>query len=321
MGAGKQGPCAEAASEYRIAHWQPFYFIIDPMVLFSPPPQRIAIVAHPSLSGAPDEAQKIEAVLQAAGINAGIWSSVNDESLRHRMANGEFDMLVALGGDGTMLRAGHLCGPLGVPILGINLGRFGFLTEVKREEWPRILPELIAGRFRLEDRMMLNAKYMRGGELLGRWEVLNEVVVCRGMFVRPVTLSARVDGYLLATYVADGLIAATPTGSTAYALATGGPILPPELRNILIVPVAPHLSVDRAIILAEGACVTITVRTSHDAVFSIDGQAPVSMQDGDDIQVGASEHTVRFVRFQDPGYFYRNLIHYMEQNPTAGSEA
>ncbi len=122
---------------------------------------------------------------------------------------------------------------------------------------------------------MLNARYMRSGELLGQWEVLNEVVVCRGMFVRPVTLWARVDGYLLATYVADGLIAATPTGSTAYALAAGGPILPPELRNILIVPVAPHLSVDRAIILAEGACVTITVRTSHEAVFSVDGQPPI----------------------------------------------
>ena len=303
-----------------IARWQPFYFIIYPMVLSSPPPQHIAIVAHPSLSGAPDEAQKIASVLQAAGISTGIWASVNDEPLRQRMAAGEFDMLVALGGDGTMLRAGHLCGPLGVPILGINLGRFGFLTEVKREEWPRILPDLIGGGFRLEDRMMLDAKHLRDEKQLGRWQVLNEVVVCRGMFVRPVTLWARVDGYLMATYVADGLIAATPTGSTAYALATGGPILPPELRNILIVPIAPHLSVDRAIILAEGACVTISVRTSHDAVFSIDGQPPVAMQDGDEIQVGASEHIVRFVRFQDPGYFYRNLIHYMEQNPTAGSE-
>jgi NAD+ kinase len=291
------------------------------MHLSTPPPQRIAIVAHPSLSGAPDEAKKIESVLQAAGITTGIWPLVNDESLRQRLAAGEFDMLVALGGDGTMLRAGHLCGPLGVPILGINLGHFGFLTEVKREGWPEILPDLIGGHFRLEDRMMLIAKHRRGEQSLGRWEVLNEVVVCRGMFVRPVTLWARVDGYLLATYVADGLIAATPTGSTAYALASGGPILPPELRNILIVPVAPHLSVDRAIILPEGACVTITVRTSHDAVFSVDGQPPVAMQDGDEIHVGASEHAVRFVRFQDPGYFYRNLTHYMEQNPTAGSEA
>jgi NAD+ kinase len=290
------------------------------MILSTPPPRHIAIVAHPSLSGAPEEAQKIGSILREAGITAGIWPSVNDEILRQKMAAGAFDLLIALGGDGTMLRAGHLCGPLGVPILGINLGRFGFLTEVKREGWQQILPELIAGRFRLEDRMMLNARHMRGEELLGQWEVLNEVVVTRGIFVRPVTLRAQVDGYLLATYVADGLIASTPTGSTAYALATGGPILPPELRNILIVPVAPHLSVDRAVILSEGACVTITVRTSHDAVLSVDGQSSISMEDGDEILVGASEHVVRFVRFQDPGYFYRNLTHYMEQNPIAGRE-
>lgn len=285
------------------ARWQPFYFIIELMILSTPPPRHIAIVAHPSLPGAPEEARKIQASLREAGIPSGIWPSVNDESLRQKMAAGEFDLLVAMGGDGTMLRAGHLCGPLGVPILGINLGRFGFLTEVKREGWAEVLPHLIGGHFRLEDRMMLNARHVRGGAILGQWEVLNEVVVTRGMFVRPVTLRAWVDGYLLATYVADGLIAATPTGSTAYALATGGPILPPELRNILIVPVAPHLSVDRAVILAEGACVTITVRTSHDAVISVDGQPSIPMEDGDEIQVGASEHAARFVRFKTPDIF------------------
>jgi NAD+ kinase len=147
------------------------------------------------------------------------------------------------------------------------------------------------------------------------------VVVCRGQIVRPITLQAYVDGYVLSTYVADGLIAATPTGSTAYALAAGGPILPPELRNILIVPVAPHLSVDRAIILSEGAAVTIEVHTNHEAVLSADGGAAITMLDGDEIHVEASAHSACFIRFQDPGYFYRNLTHFMEQNPTAGSNS
>jgi NAD+ kinase len=271
------------------------------------------------MAGAPEEALSLQAALQGAGIASAIWASMNDESLRARLAAGEFDVLTALGGDGTMLRAGHLCGPVGVPVLGINLGRFGFLTEVKRDGWASMLPDLAAGRYRLEVRMMLRAEHRRAGRVLGNWEVLNDVVVCRGHFVRPVTLQASLDGYVLATYVADGLIVSTPTGSTAYALAVGGPIMPPELRNILIVPVAPHLSVDRAIILPEGAGVTVSVHTKHEAVVSLDGLAPIDLLDGDEIYAGASEHNAHFVRFQEPGYFYSNLTNYMEQNPAARS--
>jgi NAD+ kinase len=123
---------------------------------------------------------------------------------------------------------------------------------------------------------------------------------------------------LLATYVADGLIAATPTGSSAYALAAGGPIMPPELRNILIIPVAPHLSVDRAVILSEGVCVTIHAESRYDTVVSVDGQAPEQVLEGDLIKAFAGEYGVSFIRFQDAGYFYRNLTAYMEQNPTSG---
>jgi NAD+ kinase len=149
--------------------------------------------------------------------------------------------------------------------------------------------------------------------------VLNEVVIGRGQVVRPIHLIADVDGRYLTTYVADALIVATATGSTAYALAAGGPILPPELRNILLVAVAPHLSIDRAIVLAEGSSVSITVRTAHQAVLAVDGQSPVSLEDGDQVIAYASDHTIKFVRFQDPGYFYRNLTPHMEQNPITGN--
>lgn len=282
-------------------------------------PKNIAIVAHPSMAGAPEEALKVEAALNDAGIATASWVSMSDKSLRRRLALGEFDILIALGGDGTMLRAGRLSGPFGVPVLGINLGRFGFLTELKRDGWPTFIPELVAGRFRVEERMMIRAEHRRGDLSLGSWIALNDVVVCRGQFVRPITLLASVDGYQLAHYIADGLIAATPTGSTAYALAVGGPILPPELRNILIIPVAPHLSVDRAVILSEGSCVTIRVFTNHEAVFSVDGQEPLTMLEGDEIFVDVSPNSAGFVRFQDPGYFYRNVTQFMEQNPIAGS--
>jgi NAD+ kinase len=279
--------------------------------------RRIAIAAHPQLATAIRLCDDISSFLQEQGASTAT-GLLYDEDLRKRVKDREFDALIALGGDGTMLRAGHLCAPVGTPILGINFGRFGFLIEVQENEWQTNLPRLLNGDYWLEKRMMLSAEQWRAGERLGSWEVLNEVVVSRGQLVRPVHLIAHVDGHYLTTYVADALIAATATGSTAYALATGGPVLPPELRNILLVAVAPHLSVDRALVLAEGASVSITVHTDHQAVLSPDGQVPIGMADGDRVDVHASQHTVQFIRFQDPGYFYRNLTRYMNQNPSTG---
>ncbi len=285
----------------------------------TPKPKRIAVAAHPQVGDALKEAVQIASFLEQQGIYTR-HGLLYDEKLRQDIKSGGFDLLIALGGDGTMLRAGHLCGPISVPILGINLGRFGFLMEIQQNQWHDMLPRLIAGDYWLERRMMLAAEQWRAGELLGSWEVLNEVVISRGQIVRPVRLQAHVDGRFLATYVADGIIVATPTGSTAYALAVGGPILPPELRNILLVAVAPHLSLDRAIVLAEGSSVSITVHTDHQAVLAPDGQVPIDLADGDRVEARASEHTAQFVRFQDPGYFYRNLTSHMNQNPSAGNQ-
>jgi NAD+ kinase len=126
------------------------------------------------------------------------------------------------------------------------------------------------------------------------------------------------DGQAVTTFVADALIASTPTGSTAYALAAGGPILPPGLRNILIVPVAPHLSIDRAIVLAEGSTVSVKVLSDHNTLVSGDGQTPIALEKGDEVTVRASDYVTRLVRFQELGYFYRNLVTLMDQNPSAG---
>ncbi len=211
-----------------------------------------------------------------------------------------------------MLRAGHLCAPCDVPILGINMGRLGFLIQVDRSDWREMLGRLFKGEGWLEPRMMLAADHIRGDENMGHWHALNEVVVGRGLALRPVRLEASVDGRQLTTFVCDGLIASTPTGSTAYALAAGGPILPPDLRNILLVPIAPHLSVDRAVVLAEGSSVSIVIR-SENSVVSVDGQAPLSLDENDRVDVRAAEFVARFVRFGDPGYFYRNLNEHMNQ--------
>jgi NAD+ kinase len=281
--------------------------------------KHVAVAAHPRVEKGANEARIIVDYLEERGVTA-ISGMLYDEDLNQGIREGNFDLLIALGGDGTMLRAGHLCGPSNVPILGINLGNFGFLMEVRQRQWREVMPQLLQGDYWVENRMMLTAQQWRQDEQIGQWQVLNEVVVSRGQIVRPVHLRTEVDGRFLTTYVADGLIASTATGSTAYALAAGGPILPPELRNILLVAVAPHLSIDRAIVLAEGSTVKIHVHTDHQAVLCVDGQVPIGLVDGDYVTAHASDHSVRFIHFQDPGYFYRNLTPHMNQNPSIDND-
>jgi len=281
------------------------------------PPKKIAIMGHPDIPEALKVAKNVRQFLEVQGVEAHA-GSLYDEGFRKSIQKNEFDLLIALGGDGTMLRAGHLCAPVDVPLLGINVGHFGFLVELNRKEWRNILPRLLTGDFRYEERMMLKAHCVRDGEEETISDVINDVVVARGQYVRPIEVDAFLDGSFITGYVADGLIAATPTGSTAYALAAGGPILPPEIRNILLMPVAPHLSIDRAVVLSEGASVFIRVKTKHEAVVSVDGKEPVHLSSGDGVRIIAHEKSLRMVRFEDPGYFYRHLTMHMEQNPLFG---
>jgi len=218
------------------------------------------------------------------------------------------DLLVTLGGDGSILQAARLTAPHGVLILGINLGRVGFLSEAETREWEDVLSCALAGDYWVEERMMLQVTSWREGEMVSEAEALNDAVVGRGARGRAVHLRADVDGGELANYVADGLIVATPTGSTAYALAAGGPILPPELRNIVLVPVAPHLSMERPIVLAEGVTVRITVVGRRPAVLMVDGQPEVDLENRDVVKVEASPHTACFARVREQTYFYKTLV-------------
>lgn len=275
-------------------------------------PERPVVAAYPRMPEAFVEVEAMSKYLKEKGIDAP-FGSLYDETLRKRVRRGDFDLLIIAGGDGSVLRAGNLCAPSKVPILGVNLGKLGFLIQIEKDEWREYFDKLFKGEAWIENRMMLHAEHIRSGETLGSWDALNEVVVGRGQILRPVRLSASVDGRHLTSYVVDGLIASTATGSTAYALAAGGPILPPELRNILLVPIAPHLSVDRAVVLAEGSTVSIQVN-GENAVLSIDGQASISLMEDDHVDVRAADFTAHFVRFGDPGYFYRNITAHMNEN-------
>ena len=281
-----------------------------------PAPRRVAVAWHPQMPEAEALGREIAAALSGRGLDT-CHGPLTDEALRARVAGGGSDLLVVLGGDGTMLRAGHLGAPGGVPIFGINVGHFGFLIEVSPREWQPALERVLAGDCWVERRMMLLAAHDRAAACLGEWDVLHECVIGRSAMVRPVRLVTEIDGHYLTTYVADALIVATPTGSTAYALAAGGPILPPELRNILIIAVAPHLSVDRALVLHEGSHVRVTVHTDHQASLSVDGQTPVPLEDGDQVAVRAGPHAALFVRLSGRGYFYPNITSRLNHNPSA----
>lgn len=280
---------------------------------------RVAVLTRGSQAAAAEEARQLVAFFQEQGTEA-LAGNLKDEALRKGLLAGEFDLAITLGGDGTVLRAGHLCAPKDIPLLGIHMGRFGFLIEVEPAEWRELLPRLFSGDYWFERRMLLNVQLRRGDELLHSSDALNEAMIGRGRVVRPVHLRASLDGHFLTTYVTDGLIIATATGSTAYALAAGGPILPPELRNILLLPVAPHLSVDRAIVLAEGSSIRVELRRGDEAVLSIDGQKSIELHNGDMIDLRASEHSIRFLRFQKPGYFYQRLLSIMDNNPATQKE-
>jgi NAD+ kinase len=281
------------------------------------PPTRLLVMYHPKADHSREFADDITRYLAQRPGLAVRQISIDDPEAR-ALAAGQ-DMLVVLGGDGTMLRAGRLAAPHGGRVLGVNLGRFGFLTESQPDEWQAVLGRVLEGDYWLEARTMLRVEHHSDGQLVSAHDALNEVVVGRGALTRPARLKTLIDGSELTTYVADGLIIATPTGSTAYALAAGGPILPPELRNILLIAIAPHLSMERAIVLPPTATVEVRPYTDaeHDARLSVDGQVMERLRDDDRVRVAVSACTAQFVRVRPPTYFYASLMARMATNPSA----
>lgn len=268
--------------------------------------KRVGILHHPKLAPSLPLAHHIVSYLAGKGIDSWMGSAWDESQVAPRIAG--LDLLITLGGDGTILRAARMSARHKVPILGINLGRLGFLTELTPENWEEKLPDMLEGYYWIEERMMLRAESSRRDSRQGSYEALNDVVISRGGLARVVRVETWVDGSRLTTYIADGVIVATATGSSAYALAVGGPIMPPALHNILLIPIAPHLTLDRAIILPQGATLTLKLQTDHRARLTVDGQFDQNLMDGDEVKVQASEHICRFVRLRSETYFYESLM-------------
>lgn len=218
------------------------------------------------------------------------------KGLEIRKLASQVNLLVVLGGDGTILRAARSVVGYNIPLVGINLGGFGYLTEVNLNEMYSALKMILQGEYQTEKRMMLDVTVNREGELLGGHTVLNDVVINRGNLSRIVELETAVDDRYLTTFKADGLIIATPTGSTAYSLSAGGPIVFPEQDLIVLNPICPHTLTNRPIILSESAVVKVILWTKErGATLTLDGQVSFTLKSGDTITTRKSEHVTTLV--------------------------
>jgi NAD+ kinase len=224
------------------------------------------------------------------------------------------DLALVVGGDGTMLGIGRQLAPFGVPLIGINQGRLGFITDIPLDSFRTTLAPMLQGQFEEDHRSLIHARVLRDGHCVFDALAMNDVVVNRGATSGMVELRVQVDGRFVANQRADGLIIATPTGATAYALSAGGPILHPSIPGWVLVPIAPHTLSNRPIVLANATEIAIEVVAGRDASASFDTQSLASLLHGDRIVVTRSEHHVRFLHPKGWSYFdtLRQKLHWNE---------
>ena len=224
------------------------------------------------------------------------------------------DLGLVVGGDGTMLGIGRQLAQFGVPLIGINQGRLGFITDISLEDYQAVLEPILRGEFEEDRRWMMQAKVVRDGHCVFKATAMNDVVVNRGATSGMVELRVEVDGRFLSNQRADGLIIATPTGSTAYALSAGGPLLHPSIGGWILVPIAPHTLSNRPIVLSDSGEITVEIVAGRDASANFDMQSLASLLHGDRITVRRSEYQMRFLHPKGWSYFdtLRKKLHWNE---------
>ena len=224
------------------------------------------------------------------------------------------DLGLVVGGDGTMLGIGRLLARFGVPLIGINQGRLGFITDIAFDDYQSVLEPILRGEFEEDRRWMMQAKVVRDGHCVFNATAMNDVVVNRGATAGMVELRVEVDGRFVANQRADGLIIASPTGSTAYALSAGGPLLHPSIAGWILVPIAPHTLSNRPIVLSDSGEITVEIVSGRDASANFDMQSLASLLHGDRITVRRSEYQMRFLHPKGWSYFdtLRKKLHWNE---------
>lgn len=239
------------------------------------------------------------------------WPRVEDRELAQRA-----ELVIVLGGDGTLIYTARLLAGRGVPILGVNLGSLGFMTEIPVDELFSTLDEVLAGRFKVDSRMKLTCRLVREGKTVLEDEVLNDVVINKGALARISDHETSIDGVPITTYKADGMILATPTGSTAYSLSAGGPIVHPSVDCTILSPICSHALTQRSIVVPADRTIRVTLRKeTADTYLTLDGQTGHSLQGGDCIEVVRSPNRVNLVRNPHMAYFtiLRQKLHWGER--------
>lgn len=267
---------------------------------------RVVIVVHHDRDAARRLARTTAATLRERGHTAWITRADAEELGLDDLAGDDeaasADLVLSLGGDGTMLRAVNLLGGAPVPLLGVNLGRLGYLTEIEAEQIDEALARIergaAAGQWHLDERMMLDVAVVdAAGTPVGQWRALNEAVVEKRESGHTVNLLVRIDAAPFTSYATDGLIVSTPTGSTAYSLSARGPVVSPKHRALLVTPVAPHMLFDRSLVLDPSETVDIEVLPGREAAVAVDGRPVCSLEAGATVRCVPSAATARFVRF------------------------
>jgi NAD+ kinase len=272
--------------------------------------KRVGLVAKPDAAGAPEALARLIEALRAQGVSvvleketAGLVPAAALASVRKLELASQVDLLVVLGGDGTLLSMARAVGDLGTPILGVNLGDLGFLTATTLDEMLAAAEAALAGRMAVDERMMLSARLVRAGASVGEFAALNDVVITKSAMSRIINLRVAVEGQYATAYRADGLIISTPTGSTAYCLSAGGPILFPTMDAVVLVPIASHTLTNRPIVLPGAQRIEVTLMTDQDVMLTVDGQVGVHLREHDTVHVEKAAARVRLLRFPRTDFF------------------
>lgn len=274
---------------------------------------RIALLYHPHKDRARELAEEWCREILARGAPEPVVSSAWDEEQVEQICH-RVELILTLGGDGTLLRAARVGAPCGVPAIGVKLGHVGFLSGLRPEAFSQNLDRLLHGEYWIEERTMIQARWLRGEQVMGVYEAINDIVVSRGKLARVIRIEAAIDGQVLHQFALDGAILATATGSTAYSLAAGGPILAPSVRTMLLTLISPYLSPVRSLVLPEGAQVRLKVGSPHTPILTIDGQSDNELEDGDLVECETSPHHARFARLEAKTYFYRTLVNRLRES-------
>lgn len=264
--------------------------------------QTLAIISKKFQPDAWNAAQAALSWLKERGLEA--FHLVNEPDTQPLPLPAGVDFILVMGGDGTLLSVARRYGQMGLPILGVNVGGLGFLTEVALNELYPALEKVLAGQYEVEERMALHAAIYRDGRYFWGENVLNDAVINKGALARIVELTTWINGEYLTTYRADGLIISTPTGSTAYTLSAGGPIVYPTLRHVILLPICPHTLTNRPIILPETATVAVTLdRKTEDVYLTLDGQVGRELQPGDRVEVQHASHHLKLIKSPRRSHF------------------